>query len=98
MDLTDFVSIKLGVAWKRVNKEQFLEEYVAKPVDVVATGHTVGSMSSKMRKLGIKPVKGYKYEDTSDSGSAQEPEPEARLWGSVPCMLPLSLHFFFPLV
>lgn len=58
MDLTDFVSIKLRVAWKRASKEQFLEGYVAKSVDVVATGHTVGSMSSKMRRSGIKPIKG----------------------------------------
>ena len=50
MDLADFISIKSGVAWKRVNKESFLEEYVVKPVDVVATGHTVASVSSKMRK------------------------------------------------
>lgn len=30
---------------------------MAKPVDVVVTEHTEGSTSSKMRKLGLKPIK-----------------------------------------
>lgn len=96
--MTDFVSIKLGVAWKSVSKEWFLEEYVTKPVDVVAMGHTVGSISSKIRKSGIKPIKGYmKYEDTSDSGSAQELEPETGLWGSIPvcCLCPRTFSFLW---
>lgn len=41
-----------------MNKECFLEEYMAKSVDVVVvTEHTVGSMSSKKRKSGLKPIK-----------------------------------------
>lgn len=71
---------------------------MAKPVDVVVTEHTEGSTSSKMRKLGLKPIKVNEVRMHLESGHAQELECEAGLWGSVPVCWPLSLPFLFPVV
>lgn len=59
---------------------------MAKPVDVVVTEHTEGSTSSKMRKLGLKPIKVNEVRMHLESGHAQELECEAGL-GKCPCVL-----------